>query len=195
MSAGDLHRRLRGATAGAHAALERDLGWERRVATRAGYAALLARLRGFHAAYEPAIGAALADDGFLAPRLRLARLDADLVHLGLAPEAPAALARPLPIRLDGPAAALGALYVLEGSTLGGQLIGRHVAGLHGLGIDGLRYYRAHGPETGRMWSAFRARLDGFAGEPAAEAALTAAAVATFEALRVWLCGAAEVRAA
>lgn len=182
-----LHARLRAATDPAHRALEAGLDWQARVATRAGYRDLLARLHGFHATWEDAIGAQLSDEPFLAPRRRLALLAADLDHLGLAPEAVAALPQPETVRLDGPAAATGALYVLEGSTLGGQLIGRHIAGLHGLSETGLTYYRAHGPRTGAMWSAFRTRLEDFSDDPDAEASLTEAAVATFAAMRDWLC--------
>lgn len=184
---GSLHARLRAATDPAHRALEDDLDWRARVATLPGYRALLERLYGFHAAWEPAIGLGLADEPFLGPRRRLALLAADLDHLGLVQEAIAALPRPASPTLEGTAAATGALYVLEGSTLGGQLIGRHIAGLHGFSGDGLAYYRAHGAGAGAMWAAFRARLETFAEDPAAEAALIAAAVTTFAALRVWLC--------
>ena len=190
-----LHARLRAATDPAHRALEAGLDWQARVATLAGYRDLLARLHGFHATWEHAIGTQLADETFLAPRRRLARLAADLHHLGLAPSAIAALPRAGSVPLLGPAAATGALYVLEGSTLGGQLIGRHIAGLHGLSETGLTYYRAHGPRTGAMWSAFRIRLDAFGDDAEAEAALTGAAVATFAAMRTWLCAPHGVPAA
>ena len=186
-----LHARLRAATDPAHRALEAGLDWQARVATRTGYRDLLARLYGFHATWEPAIGAQLADDAFLAPRRRLALIAADLDHLGLGPAAVAALPRSEPVRLDGPAGAIGALYVLEGSTLGGQLIGRHIAGLHDFGETGLTYYRAHGPRTGSMWAAFRTRLEDFADDPDAEAVLSAAAVTTFTAMRDWLCAPAD----
>ena len=182
-----LHARLRTATDPAHQALEAGLDWRARVASLAGYRDLLARLHGFHAVWEAAIGAQLSDEPFLGPRRRLALLVADLDHLGLAPATVAALPRPAPVILDGPAAAMGALYVLEGSTLGGQLIGRHIAGLHGFGEAGLAYYRAHGPRAGAMWGAFRVRLEDFAADPVAEAALTGAAVTTFAAMRDWLC--------
>ncbi|KQQ18226.1 heme oxygenase [Methylobacterium sp. Leaf123] len=173
-----LHARLRDATHAAHEALERDLDWEARVATLPGYRALLVRLRGFHAAYEPAIGAALADAAFFDPRRRLLALDADLHALdaatGQMPAAPC---------LDGAGAALGALYVLEGSTLGGAVIGRHVARLHGEDVP-LAYYAGRGRATGPLWRAFRERLDGL---PEAEAAAAfAAGIATFEAMRGWL---------
>lgn len=183
-----LHARLRAATGPSHVALEDALDWRARVATRAGYATLLARLHGFHAAWEPAIGRALADDAFFDPRRRLASLDADLRHLGLPAATIAALPRPDTVRLAGPAAAMGALYVLEGSTLGGRVIGRHIAALHGFDGGGLAYYRAHGPRTGAMWAAFRGRLDGSSGDVAAEEAALDSAIIAFDAMRVWLCG-------
>ncbi|MGA4551661.1 biliverdin-producing heme oxygenase [Methylorubrum aminovorans] len=175
-----LHARLRGATAAAHEALERDLDWEARVATLPGYRNLLIRLRGFHAAYEPVIGVALADAPFFDPRRRLPSLDADLHALDAAPGTLPAPAAP---RLDGPGAALGALYVLEGSTLGGAVIGRHVARLHGAGVP-LAYYAGRGRETGPLWRSFRERLDGLPERQAAAA--FAAGIATFEAMRLWL---------
>lgn len=178
-----LHARLRAATGPAHAALERDLDWQARVATLTGYRGLLARLHGFHAAWEPAIGAALADAAFLDPRRRLALLAEDLAGLGLPPAAIDALPRPSPAPIADAASALGALYVLEGSTLGGRVIARHVARVHGADAP-CAYYRAHGSRGGAMWTAFRGRLDAVpeAGAPAA----AAAAVATFEALGRWL---------
>ncbi|MEH3116506.1 MAG: biliverdin-producing heme oxygenase [Methylorubrum populi] len=178
-----LHARLREATAAAHAALERDLDWEARVATLPGYRDLLTRLRGFHAAYEPAIAAALADPAFFDPRRRLAALDADLC--ALAPDGTALDTLPAPAapRLDGAGAALGALYVLEGSTLGGAVIGRRVARLHGQAAP-LAYYAGRGPATGPLWRAFRERLDGLA-EAEGRAAF-AAGIGAFEAMRGWL---------
>lgn len=175
-----LHARLRHATAEAHAALERDLDWEARVASLSGYRDLLARLRGFHAVYEPAIGAALADPAFFAPRRRLAALDADLAGL---PPAGRPATGPAAPRLDGAGGALGALYVLEGSTLGGVMIGRHVARLHGESVP-LAYYSGRGREAGPLWRSFRERLDSL---PEAQAAAAfAAGIATFEAMRRWL---------
>jgi heme oxygenase len=186
-----VHARLRAATGPAHQALEDSLDWRVRVATLPGYRALLGRLYGFHAAWEPAIGAELGDEPFFGPRRRLAHLAADLGHLGLEPVALEALPVPGLTARDGPdlrgsAAAMGALYVLEGSTLGGKVIGRHIAGLHGFSGAGLAYYRAHGAAAGSMWAALRARLESFGDDVAAEAALTAAAVTTFAAMRVWL---------
>ena len=185
-----LHEALRADTAAAHASLERDLDWEARVGTREGYRGLLARLYGFHAAYEPAIGAALGDEAFLSPRRRLDAAARDLAHLGATPAAVAALPAPAPVALSGPAAAMGALYVLEGSTLGGAVIGRTVSRLHGFAPEtGLAYYAGRGRATGPLWIAFRARLEAIAADATARAATRDAANATFDAMRLWLCAA------
>lgn len=64
----------------------------------------------------------------------------------------------LPV-ISTPSQALGALYVFEGSTLGGQLISRHLETTLGLsdGI-GYRYFRSYGPDVGRRWQEFRTLL-------------------------------------
>ncbi|MCE4224036.1 biliverdin-producing heme oxygenase [Methylobacterium sp. C25] len=181
MSSG-LHSRLRAATAQAHEALERDLDWEARTSTLEGYLGLLVLMRGFHAGFEPAIGRALDDETFFGPRRRLDRLDADLACLGLDPGTITTLPTITPIALASPAAAYGALYVLEGSTLGGQVIGRSIAERHGPEIAAAcSYYRGHGRDTGRMWNAYRARLEALDGDEALEAG-----IATFDTLRLWL---------
>ncbi len=50
------------------------------------------------------------------------------------------------------AAFLGALYVLEGSTLGGRMIARHLEPALGLQDGrGDAYFRGHGEATGALW--------------------------------------------
>lgn len=50
---------------------------------------------------------------------------------------------------------LGAMYVMEGSTLGGQLIARHVETvLHLSEGRGYSYFLGHGDQTGPMWKEF-----------------------------------------
>jgi heme oxygenase len=49
----------------------------------------------------------------------------------------------------------GGMYVMEGSTLGGQLIARHVeTALHLREGRGSSYFRGHGSQTGPMWKEF-----------------------------------------
>lgn len=59
----------------------------------------------------------------------------------------------------GAANFLGAMYVIEGSTLGGQYIARHVEELLGLQPgEGDAYFRGYGDRTGSMWTEFKQHL-------------------------------------
>lgn len=90
--------------------------------------------------------------------------------------------------LDNPSLALGATYVLEGSTLGGQVIAEHVERVLGLGPDtGCSYFRGYGAETAAMWRSFREVLAAHGGEGRpAEDAMVAGACETFRLLGDWL---------
>lgn len=182
--------RLKRETRQAHDRLESGLDLLQTPLSRERFTRLLERFWGFHAVWEPAIGRALADDAFLNPRLKLARLQADLVALGRSPDDiarlplcfEAAQLAPLPRR---PATALGALYVLEGSTLGGQVITRALGAAPWLPPAGLTYFDPYGARTGAMWRDFRDYVADRS-TPAADAEMLAAAKATFERLRRWL---------
>ena len=57
------------------------------------------------------------------------------------------------------AAFLGALYVLEGSTLGGRFIARHVESVLGLAPGaGDSYFQGHGEATGSLWREVTAEI-------------------------------------
>ena len=119
-------------------------------------------------------------------RRKSAGLAADLRALGVAPEA---LPRcsDLP-DLPGPAAVLGCAYVLEGATLGGQILSRHVAGCLGLSAEtGGRFFHGYGERTGAMWKAFTSAVRGFVARHGQEDAIVNGAVDTFRSLRAW-CG-------
>lgn len=180
--------RLREATRPMHEAVERELDWERRVETIDGYRSLLARLYGFHAAWEPEAAALIADEAFFGPRRKAHLLAADLACLGLSRSSIGALPKPCGLRVPMAtrAEALGAMYVLEGSTLGGQLIARRVSAVLGLRPGaGCSYYCAYGPAVGTMWREFRACLLA-ASSPTADYAMARTAQRTFERLRSWL---------
>ena len=54
---------------------------------------------------------------------------------------------------------LGALYVLEGSTLGGRLIARHLQPTFGFRDGkGDAYFRGHGDQTGALWREITAAI-------------------------------------
>ncbi|MFC7475112.1 biliverdin-producing heme oxygenase [Dankookia sp. GCM10030260] len=152
---------------------------------RAGYAALLRRMLGFHAAVEAALAAApsLAEWGIdPAGRRRAGLIEADLAALDAAP-GPVPMA-PLP-PLGCAARALGCLYVTEGSTLGGQQLARALDGLLPPGPAGRRFLLGHGAAHGTMWRACCEALERCGAEPARRAAMLDAAAATFAAFEAW----------
>lgn len=179
-----LAQRLRDETRAAHERVEAALDWENRVSTRAGYADLLARLHGFHAGFEAA-AEELVEPEFLAPRRKAHLLRADLAALGWTPEAVEAL----PVRREDfadRAALFGAMYVLEGAHLGGQIIARHVAARLGLTPEtGLAFYIGYGPRTGALWRAFQERLETESSGTSGDA-VVAGAHRTFDGMRLWL---------
>ncbi|GMA15430.1 heme oxygenase (plasmid) [Deinococcus metallilatus] len=96
--------------------------------------------------------------------------------------------RPASPHLAGVPEALGALYVLEGATLGGQVITRHLRRTLGLTPEsGSAYFHGYGPATGRMWQAFGEALDGQVALDD-EARVIGGAQKTFQAFGDALCG-------
>ncbi len=58
------------------------------------------------------------------------------------------------------AESVGTLYVLEGSTLGGQGIAQHYAGRLGISeASGLAFHTGYGTETGALWREFLRALE------------------------------------
>jgi len=156
----NLLERLKMETRPAHDRIERAVDLERRTTSRSSYRALLARLYGFHAAWEPKAEAMIADPAFFRPRCKTALLARDLGFLGLADLEIARLPRCAPLMpMTSAAAAFGAMYVVEGSTLGGTLIARRVERHLGLTAGrGCSYFRSYGAEVGPTWKLFRERL-------------------------------------
>ena len=110
--------------------------------------------------------------------LRAPLLRADLRALGVSPaDAPRV---PAPA-IGSLAAGFGALYVLEGSALGGTLIARRAAAALGLGPEATRFFRSEGRDVGPTWRAFLAALDAYVVGPERLAAAVQTAAATFEA--------------
>ena len=122
---------LREKTRASHESLEAHLNRLEQVQDRSQYTALLSRFFGFVEPFENTIRdrAEWAQvDLDIRPRLQKTRLLAqDLSHLGLNPREQDALPRCGPQDLPSLhefERVIGALYVLEGSTLGGQVICR-----------------------------------------------------------------------
>ena len=154
---------LRAATAADHDRVDALFGGYD-LADRESYARFLVA----HARAVPAVETALAAFGRLPGGVaRAPLLTEDLADLDVAP--PSALAFALP---DDAAAGWGALYVLEGSRLGGAMLARQV----GAGLPGRYLGAGHGPGG---WRAVLAGLEAAAEGSAWLERAVAAARATF----------------
>jgi heme oxygenase len=185
----DVLRRLRTETAAEHRAVEDTLDLLSPQLTRARLADVLVRMHGFWRSAEAGLDAwaqahpADAERVQWSRRRRTPLFAADLAALGVAPAGSPPLAD-----VPDTDAALGRLYVLEGSSLGGVFIDRHLAALPQLAGDRRpSSFSPYGERTGAMWHAFRTvtRARVAAGGDADR--LVDAARATFGGLASW-CG-------
>ncbi|GAA4092184.1 biliverdin-producing heme oxygenase [Mucilaginibacter panaciglaebae] len=89
--------------------------------------------------------------------------------------------------IDNYLKAFGALYVIEGSTLGGQIISKMVQQhLHIADGKGLSFFNSYGGQTEQMWSSFKETLNGIAMTPQDEEMIIEAANQTFINFKGWL---------
>ena len=184
----DLLTQLRARTADAHRRLERDLDLLREPLRQDRVTELLERFYGFHAVWETRVDRMLGkESAFLIPRHRTPHLAQDLRALGLSNRAitrlPLCLAAARLVRT--PETAIGSLYVIEGATLGGQVITRRLATAPWLPVGGLGYFDPYGPATFTMWRQFGSWAE-TAAAGASVPAILAGAIATFETLHAWL---------
>jgi heme oxygenase len=186
---------LRQRTRAAHASMERVPAMARLMApdlNRAEYISILQHMHAFLAAIEPAMAAGLELYPAAAAMLdgdRPRALAADLAWFG----APAILTPPPLPAVETVAAALGALYVVEGSNLGGRVIARHVS--DSLGVrpaSGGSFYGGQSAEAARArWAALCVLLEvqsetlGDTADTAAET-MAASACETFQCLEWWM---------
>jgi len=177
--------RLREATNAAHERLHGHDGFAAAATgeiSRSDYVDLLARLYGFHRPFERAARAVHAFD--LAGRGRSGMIATDLAAFGVG-------AQGLPLcddmRIDGgEPGLLGALYVVEGSALGGVPIARALERRYAQ--DQRRFFLGYGERQGAMWRELVARLETLAGAEAAQDAAITAAVGTFARFEEWMRG-------
>lgn len=152
--------RLKADTRAQHDRAERALDLLRPDLNEAHYRAALKHLRCGHHALEPVIEAVLRaalpfEDWAaldLPGRRKAPLLDRDLAALGQS--GPPALPGPAaPAWLRAEAHAWGAAYVLEGATLGGQVVRRHLRRA-GLPEEALHYHGSYGEAVGDRWRRF-----------------------------------------
>lgn len=175
---------LRSATQGPHERLHLHAGFSvvrDGTIMLADYRALLIRLYGFYLPFERAAGVG---------GIRTQWLEQDLGWLGVEAAAFPRIRLCVDIpRYDGPERRLGALYVVEGSALGGRLLCRGLDRLLGAAaVEGRRFFAGRGAGTGDAWRNFLDRLASVGPDPIRRAALVSAATETFEVFETWLSG-------
>lgn len=85
------------------------------------------------------------------------------------------------------AAALGGLYVIEGSTLGGVVINNHLVKQLGEQVEGKsKYFTVYGDKTATTWRSFLTRFVAVAETLPGPDEVIEAAADTFEALNEWM---------
>jgi heme oxygenase len=90
-------------------------------------------------------------------------------------------------QFNTPAQVLGCLYVIEGATLGGQIISKHLLANLGLGPDtGAAFFNGYGAESGHQWQSFRLFLTGNAEAMDQDDEIVFSANDTFKTLGQWL---------
>ena len=130
------------------------------------YKNLLKRFYAFYKSFEPKMFEALGEnpsDFDYENRQNTPKLFRDLENLGISEQEISAIKSfgDLP-NLDSREKIFGALYVVEGSTLGGQVISRHLKEKFGFDeSNGSAFFSGYGRETGKMWTAFRDAITTF----------------------------------
>jgi len=182
--------RLRQATEVLHRRVELQIGLLTRVWTAEAYLLLLQAMRGIHAPLERRLiamdwsGTAIV----MRERCKTPWLDLDLAHYGLDEKAIADLAE---CRASPPCenlpSGLGVLYVLEGSTLGAEVILRTLQLQLGISAAmGGRFFSGYGKMAGARWRSYLAELERVGESIPAAAAIEQAAQDTFAAFARWL---------
>lgn len=187
-----LRDQLRLHTQAQHERIEATLNLPASIRNHDDYARLLGAFYGFYVPLETALlshEAALSGVGVkLSGRRKAHKVRTDLESLRMSGEAIDELALcPSPPVLPTWRHALGSLYVMEGSTLGGQVIARQLrrhldlpAALH------LQFFSGYGARTGTMWRAFVDSLNAVNLPVEDTADVLQGARETFEALERWM---------
>ncbi len=172
-----------------HERLERDLDISAHLADRDSYIRLLARFYGWYQPWESTVrhfpDTSVA--AFMSYRFKTDLLRDDLHMLGVDTSIISNLPLASPPKYKSASELLGACYVLEGSTLGAQIISRMIAQKLGFRTgSGSSFYAAYGTSTGERWKEFKQFLELHPGANDVDA-VTNSADQTFELIRTWLC--------
>jgi len=123
----------------------------------------------------------------LEARKKVPLLEADLIHAGMTETTLLSLpiCQTLP-RVETFAQGLGCLYVVEGATLGGQVLTRHFQRQTHTQQWSCSFFRSYRDRTGPMWKEFVEKVTSYATTTATEESILSSAMETFLCLEQWL---------
>jgi len=178
---------LRQQTSVVHQRLENRLQLFSNVSSMAGYGEHLQKLHECFRQAEAKVSVFASDLPLnWSERKKLPWLEQDLAALKLIPIAQENEKCP---PCASVAEAMGMLYVMEGSSLGGRVISAHYGALLGLNPQtGLRFFTGHGESTGILWKEFLRALESLiAADPERAGEVNRSAQRTFEFFEQILC--------
>lgn len=179
--------RLRSETKAAHQALEKLIIPQiKNIRNNEDYIRLLELFYGYFYPIEKLIDKHL--DTTLVPdynnRRKATRLIQDIYASGGRPSHETAEDLP---EITSTAEALGAMYVLEGSTLGGKIISKMIVqNLSLTNEDAVSFFKGYGDASDDMWAAFTQVLNNYTEDTATQSRIVEAADATFKKFINWV---------
>jgi len=178
--------RLKQETHDHHTRLENTVDILNRTRTVTDYQSVLETFYGFYKPIEDLLGAVEGIETIsFHERRKVTLLQNDLKSFGLSDHD----IDHLPVCADLPPLntldeAFGCLYVLEGSTLGGQIISRQLQKLPPPALPH-SFFISYGADVGSQWKALQAVVEHFAHDEPTHNAIVASAQATFTSLDQW----------
>jgi heme oxygenase len=180
---------LKAATRAQHEATEDVVGFEAATRDLLSYRHLLEKFYGFYAPTEQKLqqvsGLANAVPDIPA-RMKTNLLRDDIKDLG-GDASNLPLCQSLP-DLSNTSQAIGCVYVLEGATLGGQILSRQAKNALAVTPEYAgRFFSSYGPKVGSMWKSFSQSADAYSeSHPSERSAIVKSATDTFSALSSWM---------
>lgn len=180
--------RLKEQTKNNHDRLEKKLDIFEHLVTVETYTELLKKMYFFYSPLEENLKTISKD---LPPhyKVKAPLLKKDLQQLGVDLESLHSQQTPMTLKCSNGADAFGILYVLEGSTMGGQVIYHHLQKKLGLSAEtGASFYFGYGSQTAQLWSVFKNYINNYSvSHPAQSDRMLSKADETFVYLEKWLC--------
>lgn len=180
--------RLKAFTATNHQELEKILiGQMRNISSDKAYAALLQLFNNYFGSLEAQVSQYINESNLAdyLQRRKSKSLESDIIALGGTP-AKTIHADDLP-EIKNSLQAFGALYVMEGSTLGGPHIARMIQKkLHTTALTGFSFFESYGADMMPMWDTFKEVLDKQANDEVEQQIILDAADQTFLKFKCWI---------